>query len=436
MGLETAQPSSPNLKRSKRYATIALLSAIIAWIVLLISAHVFPQHQWIIHLLMLSAEAGVVGGFADWYAITVLFRNPFGKLPIPGFLRDHTEIIPRNKARIAESMGHFVQENFLSPHVVETSLQRTDLSMSIGNWLNNPNNSRQITEAMQNTLPKIFDFIEQEKIAQFIQSNSLQWIENTKINRLAGEMLHSILDNDFHEDLLQHSLDLAHQWVLAHPQEMRDITTKLFKELGISKLSKGASWIGIDMQQRTVDSFIEQLEDMLQNPAHPWRHYVDTYGQALMQDLQNDDSEASVRLNASKDALLQSPQLVNFISSAIIILFNAIKDDLAKEQSGIAMNIQAAIELVGKNLIDSQEVRHLLNSRLSTLATHFSGQYSDKVIRFISTRIQEWDSTEMIAKIENEVGADLHMIRVNGVLVGAFIGLVLGLIRLAVDVIF
>lgn len=436
MGLNTQQPLSPSLKRSKRYANIALLTAIFAWLLLMISAQIFPQHQWLIHLLMLSAEAGVVGGFADWYAITVLFRNPFGKLPIPSFLRDHTEIIPRNQARIAESMGHFVQENFLSPNVVRQSLETIDLSMSIGTWLNNPKNSRQITETMQHTLPKIFDFIEQEKIAQFIQSNSLQWIENTKINRLTSEMLHSILDNDFHEDLLQHTLDLAHQWILAHPQDMREITSKLFKELGISKLSKGASWIGIDMQQRTVDSFVEQLEDMLQNPDHPWRHYVDTYGQSLMHQLQDDHSQASVRLNASKDALLQSPQLVNFISRAVIILFNAIKEDLNQDQSGIAMNIQAAIELLGKNLIENQDVRQLINHRLSGLAIHFSGEYSDKVIRFISTRIQEWDSTEMIAKIENEVGADLHMIRVNGVVVGACIGLILGLIRLTVENVF
>ena len=103
---------SPSLSRSKRYATIARLSAVVAWIILMVLAKFWPEYAWIIHILMLSAEAGVVGGLADWYAITVLFRNPFGKIPIPKFLLDHTEIIPRNKTRIAESMGRFVQENF------------------------------------------------------------------------------------------------------------------------------------------------------------------------------------------------------------------------------------------------------------------------------------------------------------------------------------
>ena len=125
-----AVPSS--LKRSKRFATIALITAVVTWLLLMVVAKFVPTDKvWVIHILMLSAEAGVVGGLADWYAITVLFRNPFGKMPIPKFLRDHTEIIPRNKDRIAESMGRFVQENFLSPQVVEKSLQTTDLSLSL-----------------------------------------------------------------------------------------------------------------------------------------------------------------------------------------------------------------------------------------------------------------------------------------------------------------
>lgn len=426
-------PLSSHLQRSKRLATVALMVAVIAWIAFMISAKLFPQYSSLIHILMLAAEAGVVGGLADWYAITVLFRNPFGQLPIPHFLRDHTEIIPRNKARIAESMGHFVQENFLSPQVVKKSLQDTDLSQSIGIWLENPKNSAQVTQLMQQTLPRIFDFIEHDKIAQFIQSNSLQWLENTSINQLASKLLRSVLDNDFHEELLQQGLDRTHEWISQHPDQVRHIITTLFKEFGILKISKGASLFGIDMQQRTVDSFMEKLEQVLQDREHPWRQHIEAYGKALMLNLQEQNSHASQRLNASKNALLQSPQLVNFMSSAVVILFNAIKDDLAQPHSGIAKNIQAAIETLGQNLLEHQEVRQLLNQHLSNLAIHLSDRYSDKIIRFVSERIHEWDSTDMIAKIENEVGADLHMIRVNGVIVGACIGLILGAIRALVD---
>ena len=424
---------SPSLQRSKRFATIALVVAVLIWLALMVAAKLLPEYVWLIHILMLSAEAGVVGGLADWYAITVLFRNPFGRLPIPKFLRDHTEIIPRNKARIAESMGRFVQENFLSPQIVQRSLDSTDLSLAAGRWLANPQNNAQVTQVIQQTVPKIFEFVGQEQIAGFIQSNSVQWVKNTQINTLASEMLHAVLDNDFHQDVLQRGLDVVHAWMTSHPEQTRKLTRNLFKEMGVWKLAKGASWIGIDVQQRSIDSVIGRVEAMLADPDHPWRLKIENMGHSWMLQLADNDSEASQRLNETKDALLDSPQVLNFISGAVVILCDAIKADLQKPDSGIAENLRIAIQQVGENIISNASVRELLNKRLSSIAVDLSDQYSEKVIRFISERIHEWDSSEMIDKIENEVGGDLHMIRVNGVVVGACIGLVLGIIRAAVE---
>jgi uncharacterized membrane-anchored protein YjiN (DUF445 family) len=431
----SSQHSSPSLQRSKRFATIALVIAVVAWLALMLTAKLLPEYTWLIHILMLSAEAGVVGGLADWYAITVLFRNPFGKMPIPKFLRDHTEIIPRNKDRIAESMGRFVQENFLSPQVVQKSLHSTDLSLSVGKWLANPQNNAQVTQVIQQTVPKIFEFVGQEQIGRFIQSNSVQWVRNTQVNYLASEMLRAVLENDFHQDVLQRGLDLAHDWMLKHPEKSRELTRQLFKELGVWKLAKGASWIGIDVQQRTIDSLLQRVESMLADPEHPWRQKIEEAGQQLMLQLADNNSSASLRLNDTKNALLDSPQVLNFISGAVVILCNAIKEDLQKPDSGIAQNLRVAIQQVGENIIANTAVRQLLNEKMSTIAVNLSDQYSEKVIRFISERIHEWDSREMIGKIENEVGGDLHMIRVNGVVVGAFIGLGLGIVRALVELI-
>src|ERR1700747_809183 len=103
----------PLLAKSRLYAEIALAVAAASWVILLVLAKTSRGHATIINILSLPAEAGMVGGLADWYAVTVLFRNPFGNLPLPSLMKRHTEIIPRNKARIAESIGRFAQENFL-----------------------------------------------------------------------------------------------------------------------------------------------------------------------------------------------------------------------------------------------------------------------------------------------------------------------------------
>lgn len=423
----------PSLDRSRKLATIALIVAVVCWIILMVLAKIFPDYVWLIHILMLSAEAGVVGGLADWYAITVLFRNPFGKIPLPKLLRDHTEIIPRNKARIAESMGRFVQENFLSPTVVQNSLNKIDLSLAVGQWLQQQQNSQKIVDVVQFGVPKIFEFVEQHQISQFIQDNSIQWLKNTKFNHLLSEMLRAVLDNDFHQEVLQRGLDMAHNWVRNNPERTYQLTEKLFYELGVGRLAKGATWIGIDVQQRTINAFISKVEQMLGNPEHPWRMQLEEQARRIMEQLADNDSELSIQLDDSKNQLLESPQLVNFIGSSVAILCQAIKQDLEQENSGIASNLHAVIMQLGQNVERNQAVREVFNQRFSQIAVQLSNDYSDKVIRFISERIHEWDSHEMIDKIETEVGGDLHMIRVNGVVVGAFIGLCLGIFRALVE---
>lgn len=426
-------PAIPNLHKSRRLATIALIIAAVSWILLMVLAKLFPEYVTIIHILMLGAEAGVVGGLADWYAITVLFRNPFGRLPLPRLLREHTEIIPRNKARIAESMGRFVQENFLSPPIVQRTLQQNDVSLMVGQWLAQPANSRRIVDFVQYGLPRLLEFISQAQIRQFIQDNSVQWLKNTRVNRLSSELLRAVLDNDFHQDVLQRGLDMAHQWVRANPQKTHDLVERLFIEMGFGTMTKVANFFSYDVQQKAINGFIAKVEQVLQQPDHPYRVALEQLAQRVMQQLAEDDSELSIHLNSSKNALLDSPQLLNFIGSAVSILMRTVSDDLQRTPSGIASNVHQVIMQIGHSLTVNPPVRQTINQHIATLATDLSAQYSDHIIDFISQRIHEWDSREMIDKIETEVGGDLHMIRVNGVVVGAFIGLVLGLIRAAVE---
>lgn len=429
----TSEHHVPQLARSRALAQMALLIAVGCWIVLLVLVKIFPNYAWLLHILMLGAEAGVVGGLADWYAITVLFRNPFGKLPLPRLMREHTEIIPRNKARIAESMGRFVQENFLSPSIVKQSLQRTDIALQAGQWLAIPANAGLITQVIQQIAPRILDFFEQATISEFMHENIVQWAKNTQMHQLSSEMIRAILENDFHEDVLQRGLDAAHVWVKTNPDKAHALASRMFNELGVGTLAWGAGLIGIDVQKRIINAFIDKVEQILANPEHPLRINLEQRAHQLMLDLQNPESMAAQQLNQSKNALLDSPAVINFLTGSIVILRDAVKRDLQSPDSAIAHNLRAALIRLGQNLITSQAVRNTLNSEIEKLAVVFSTEYADKIIRYISQRIHEWDSREMIGKIESEVGGDLHMIRVNGVVVGAFIGLVLGIIRAIIE---
>lgn len=423
----------PALARSRLLATTALIAAALLWLVFLVLEKLIPGQKVLLGILALGAEAGVVGGLADWYAVTVLFRNPFGRLPLPRLLREHTEIIPRNKARIAESMGRFVQENFMAPHILRKSLRETDISLAMGDWLAQEANVRRISDVVQRVGPRLLQVFESHDIQAFLQENAVEWVKSTPMHQMVSEVLRAVLENDFHHEALQLGLDSADKWVKANPQKAREVATRVFQELGVGGITRTASWIGIDVEKKIIETFMQQVEALLEDRAHPWRLGLEENAHDLMVALQDDENPSAQRLNAIKNALADSPAVVNFVTSAIIVLRDAVKADLQREKSGLAANLRGALLRLGRHLQDNPQVRAALNAEIEDLTVVFADEYSDAIIRYVSSRIHEWDTREMIAKIETEVGGDLHMIRVNGVVVGSFIGLLLGVAKTLIE---
>lgn len=416
----------PSLTRSRRLAMLTLVAAAVLWLAFIVLARLVPDHAWLFEILSLGAEAGMVGGLADWYAVTVLFRNPFGRLPLPALLQEHTEIIPRNKARIAQSMGRFVQENFLSPPIVRKTLQETDICLKLGTWLAQEENAAQISSLLQRIGPRLLQVFESKEIDAFIQQNVVEWVKTTPMHHMIREMLRAVLENDFHHEALQLALDSADRWIKDNPEKAHEVARTVFEELGVGGLARGASWIGIDVQQKVINTFMDKVEKLLEDRNHPWRAGLENMAGELMKELRRKNTLASKRLNAAKNALADSASVVSFISGTIVILRDAIKKDLERKDSGLATNIKGVILRLGHHLQHNQRVRRALNQEIEEAAVVFATDYADTIIVYVSQQIHEWDTREMIAKIEAEVGGDLHMIRVNGVVVGAVIGLVLG----------
>ena len=114
-----------DLRRIKLAATALLVFTATLFIV---ARHFEPTH-WAWGYVAAFAAAATVGGVADWYAVVALFRRPLG-LPIP-----HTAIIPRNHLRIADTLGEFIETNFLAPEPVEARLRDVDFAALVADWL-------------------------------------------------------------------------------------------------------------------------------------------------------------------------------------------------------------------------------------------------------------------------------------------------------------
>src|SRR5213082_1338288 len=101
---ESAEVRTRQLAAARRRAT-ALLGAVT---VLFVAVTAAGAHGTLLGYVQAGAEASMVGGVADWFAVTALFRHPLG-VPIP-----HTAVIVERKDKFGETLGVFVQQNFLS----------------------------------------------------------------------------------------------------------------------------------------------------------------------------------------------------------------------------------------------------------------------------------------------------------------------------------
>src|SRR5580693_1548685 len=128
---ESTDLRARRLAAARRRAT-ALLAAVTALFVAVTAA---GAHGTLLGYVQAGAEAAMVGGVADWFAVTALFRRPLG-LPIP-----HTALIVERKDQFAATLGQFVQENFLNADVLTERIAAARLAPRLAAWLTEPANA-------------------------------------------------------------------------------------------------------------------------------------------------------------------------------------------------------------------------------------------------------------------------------------------------------
>jgi uncharacterized membrane-anchored protein YjiN (DUF445 family) len=151
------------VRRALRRNRLLAAGLLALMIVIAIATRLAPSPGWLVQLVRAGAEAGIIGGLADWFAITVLFRHPFG-IPLP-----HTAILPSNKDRIGRSLGLFVERNFLVREVILPKMQQTDLTGKIAGWLALPETAPMVADWIITLLKRFLAASHSVQINEFIQ---------------------------------------------------------------------------------------------------------------------------------------------------------------------------------------------------------------------------------------------------------------------------
>lgn len=394
------------LRRHKLRATGLLVAMGAAFV----GTSLIPEPGFGWRLARAAAEAGVVGGLADWFAVTALFRRPLG-LPIP-----HTAIIPTHKDRIGEGLGRFVERHFLDPELVAARLRRSDPAALLAGWLARPENARAVADRLAGALPRLLDAAGDAELRRFL-------------HEALGEKL-------AHADLVPAAVRLF-ETVTAEGHHLRlfdDLLALLDDQIGLSQdrilgeVAARSAWYVPKMVDRAIaERLVNGLRAYLaelRDPGHPTRANLDTAFRGYLDRLQHDPAFRR-QLAGLRDRLLKDPQTRDWIEAAWGHAREAVLADLGRPESrlraGLATGLVALAEALGRD----ETIRAGLNDTAERFVLAVIVPARAEIGRFITDVVKSWDTSLVTERVELAVGRDLQYIRLNGTLVGALIGALL-----------
>jgi uncharacterized membrane-anchored protein YjiN (DUF445 family) len=385
---------------------------LVAMAALFLAANAWDETYPWLGFVKAFAEAAMVGGLADWFAVTALFRRPLG-LPIP-----HTAIIPRNKDRIGETLAAFLRENFLIPAVIARRMRQVDVAGAIGRFLANPAPEGRMREGASRLLADLLESLDQERLGGMVKSAVAARMRSLEIAPLLGKTLEAAMTEERHVPLLDAIVTWVGRTLDANEDIIRDM------------VHQRAGWImrlaGLDekLAEAIIDGLRRLSIDMAVDPDHPLRAKAEEGMERLAWGMQH-DPELRDKVEAWKNEIIANPAVTDWVGglweNSRAGLLRAARDP----QAAMAGRFGEALRQLGETLEQDSRLKRALNQFARRAVVGGVATYGSSIVKLVSETVRGWDAQTITGRLENAVGRDLQYIRVNGTLVGGLVGLII-----------
>jgi uncharacterized membrane-anchored protein YjiN (DUF445 family) len=367
----------------------------------------FPWLAWV----EAFAEAGLVGGLADWFAVTALFRRPLG-LPFP-----HTAIIPRNKDRIGAELGSFVERNFLTPENLTSRLRGLDLAGLAVRWAARPANAARLAAALRQALPAVVAALDEVPIEQMIAALLVKRLKSLDMAGLTATGIDLLVASGRHQQLLDQGLAEAAIWVERNRGELG------------RRLGNDGSWrprfVDAYIADRFADAAVALIDEIIAAPSHEIRSSFDRAATDFADRLRHDPAIRGAA-GGLQQALLDRLEPEPLAAS----LWGAVKNAMIGETDH---RLDHAIAALARSLRRDRPLLDRLNATILDAVPVLIGRFRSPFASVIADVVRGWDAKSVAHAIETELGADLQFIRLNGTLVGGLAGLAIHALLLLVQ---
>jgi len=393
------------LRRMKAMATGLLVAVTI---VFLLARWGEESHGWLGYVRAF-AEAAMVGALADWFAVTALFRHPLG-IPIP-----HTAIIPNRKDQIGESLGEFVQTNFLTREVLGERLAGVHAGQRLGDWLAVPDNAARAGGAVADALRGTLQVIDDRDVSDGLERFVAQRVQAIPVAPLVGRAIDLAMEGGHQERLLDAVLSGLGGFLEENQPTLRD---RLKHE--------SPWWVPEPVDDRIFNKIFNGvqgfLRDVHDDPHHEVRASLDAR-LAAFADRLRDDPELAKRGEAMKDELLAHPEVRAWLGRLWGDLKRNTLHATMHADSELRQRIDASLASLGRRLQTDVDLQRKVDDWLVSTVGYLVENYRGEVADLISSTVAKWDGPATSRRLELQVGRDLQFIRINGTIVGGLAGL-------------
>ena len=397
-------------RRMRLSATLLLVAMALLFGLAHTQLDTHPAWPWV-HAF---AEAAMVGGLADWFAVTALFRHPLG-IPIP-----HTAIIPTNKDRIADAMAGFLRTNFLTPHVVARRLREVNLARAAGEFLVQRREGEigRIRGGLVELAVELLESLDQDRLGAQVKAGLARQVEKLELAPLLGKMLSAAMAENRHRPLV----DGAVRWTGLTLEANEDMVRQLIHQRANAVLR----WTGLDerLANSVLDGLYRLLAEVLVDPQHPLRAKLEEGLASLASDLQSDPATRA-KVEKMKAELLANPALADWWMGLWEQMRLGLIAMARDPDAALGGQLGQALKELGETLQSDPALQRQVNRLVRRTLVGVAQRHGEQIVRLVSETVKRWDAQTITDRIERAVGRDLQFIRINGTLVGGLVGLAL-----------
>jgi len=396
------------LRRARRQATGLLLVVAAA----LVAVHLLTDgDRGAAAYAVAALEAAMVGGLADWFAVTAVFRHPLG-LPIP-----HTAVIPERKDSFGETLGDFVQEHLLTRDAIVERIRSARPAPRAAAWLARPENAARVAGHMVDASVTLADLLADEDVHRAIDGAVRARIDATPLTPLAGRGLDLLTEGGRHQEVLDVVLRAVDRF-------LRENRANLRRRFG----SEAPWWLPDAVEDRVFDRLLDGvhrvLSDVAHDPDHELRREFDTRVRSFAHALQTSRALRE-RGEALKQELLAQPQLREWTATVWSDVKASLRAQADEPSSPLQRRLTDTLVALAQRLQDDPALTTRIDEAVERGAQYVSEQFHDEIAAMISAAIVRWDGREAATRLELLLGPDLQFIRINGTIVGGLAGLLI-----------